>query len=205
MLAARAKKVAAEAEWDTAVADFKEALGRCKVDTRQCQSACKANPSDLECVVLGVAYADGDKALVSKRDIRKAGDLADPACKAGVKYACRVIDVIKKSATQCTDVEDCKPYCDAGLGNACSAIGGFYINGDGVRTDAAKAFTYRLRGCEHGSAEGCLKAGIHYMQGWGTPKNWPKAEKVLARCCEMKEPVGCQLHSELCWKMGTCR
>lgn len=205
ILAERAKKVAAEADWETAVAEFDQAQSRCKMNAKQCQSACKENPRGVECVVLADAYKNGDTNLVPKRDILKAGNLADPPCKSGIKVGCRVIDVIKKHATQCAGVEDCKPYCDARLGDACSAIGGYYINGDGVHVDAAKAFAYRQKGCDLGSAEGCLKAGIHFMQGWGTAKNWTKAEKDLARCCEMKEPVGCQLHAELCWRMGTCR
>lgn len=85
--------------------------------------------------------------------------------------------------------------CDGGNAFACGALGGMYIDGEGVSANGARAAGPLAKACDAGVAAACGRLGMLYNNGNGVASKKAMAFKLLSGACS-------QSHMESCYNLG---
>jgi TPR repeat protein len=66
-----------------------------------------------------------------------------------------------------------------------SALGEFYVHGEGVPLDLARAMDIYEKACNGGDASGCANAAVMYQRGMGVTPDETVAAQRIQRGCQL--------------------
>ena len=90
------------------------------------------------------------------------------------------------------DIKTNVTLCDRGDARACNFVGALYATGlQGVKVDAAQAFTFFLKACNGGHATGCGNLANQYYNGLGVTEDRARAVQFYQRACDLGSVPGC--------------
>jgi uncharacterized protein len=82
--------------------------------------------------------------------------------------------------------------CAQGWTAGCGSLAVFYLQGDGVAADKARAASMWEQTCGAGHARSCSNLGFMYKVGDGVAKDEPKAMSLLKRACDLGMADACR-------------
>jgi tetratricopeptide (TPR) repeat protein len=150
------------------------------------------------CLGLGNKYRDGDGV---PKDLDRAAELYDRACKGGLTDACDNLDNLGLHYAEGAGVQEDESHavalyeeaCDGGNLWGCTHLGDSFARGKGVRKDGARAVALLQRACDGGLAAGCSNLGLLYQYGQGVEKDEDQAIRFFQRACRRGERTGCSM------------
>ncbi len=81
------------------------------------------------------------------------------------------------------DSKDCAEQCKLGHAGSCFTLGASYDEGNGGRTDMAKAADLYSRACDAGDAAACLRLGVMTEAGKGVARDPKRAAILHEKAC----------------------
>ena len=100
------------------------------------------------------------------------------------------------------DVNSCVTLCNRGVAKACAVVGGIFLIGDHVQSDATKALQFYQKACDGGVAHGCYELGGMYRVGLGVQQpDKAKAVQLYQKACDGGDADGCDAVS-MAYKVG---
>jgi TPR repeat protein len=187
IVAAREKRDAKKNEVEAVREAWRAAMAKCKQDVPGCKKQCDAGPASLyECQFVSISYEQGDAEITKAPDVAKAMKLAKDGCAAGNKVGCLNVDRMQKTALECADLSACKPYCDGGVGIACTSMGEMLRDGrNGEKKDASRALSFFVKACGLDDPSGCYDLGNAQFLGIGGLRDRASAEKSFTKSCDL--------------------
>ncbi len=146
------------------------------------------------CLTVGAAWRDGDGIA---RDLDQADRVFGEACAAAAPTACVGTSVVALPPGADTALRGVARACDEGNSQACRALGGRYMRGDGVSADVDRGVALYDRACQLGDASTCAELGTLFMLGGTVAVDVDRAVPLLRRACESGVASACERSEEV--------
>lgn len=138
---------------------------------------------------LGLIYENGFGS--TKKDLEKAAELYQVACKQGAVIGCTNFARILFNTDEEAAYSIFSDACSNNPGNGCYWAGWQSYNGRGTLKNTAQASAWFEVGCEFNNYEACNFLAWMHDSGTGVQKETSRATELYTKACEFGHPAAC--------------